>query len=74
MVTGSQTPGTRKMAKKLTRSSNNKIIAGVAGGMAQRFGVKSFWVRLVWFLLLLPGGIPGLVPYLICWIIIPKED
>jgi len=48
------------------------VIAGVAGGMAERFGVPSFLVRLVW-LLLLPGGLPGLIPYLICWILIPSE-
>ena len=49
------------------------MIAGVAGGMAERFGLPVLLVRLIWFLLLLPGGIPGVVPYLICWLLIPSE-
>lgn len=57
----------------LYRSRRNRIIAGVAGGMAERFGLPVWFVRLIWLLLLLPGGVPGAVPYLICWIIIPDE-
>jgi phage shock protein C len=49
------------------------LIAGVAGGMSERFGVPVLPVRLVWLLLLLPGGLPGLVPYLICSVLIPSE-
>jgi len=59
---------------KLRRSRTNKYIAGIAGGMAEWMGISSFWVRLFWFILLLPGGLPGIIPYLILWIIIPKED
>ena len=59
---------------KLRRSRTNKYIAGVAGGMAEWMGISSFWVRLFWFILLLPGGLPGIIPYLILWIIIPKEN
>lgn len=59
---------------KLRRSRTNKYIAGIAGGMAEWMGISSFWVRLFWFILLLPGGLPGIIPYVIMWIIIPKED
>ncbi|MCH9008859.1 PspC domain-containing protein, partial [candidate division KSB1 bacterium] len=52
---------------------SNKYIAGVAGGIAQWTGISSFWIRLLWMLLLLPGGLPGIIPYLVCWIVIPKE-
>jgi phage shock protein PspC (stress-responsive transcriptional regulator) len=41
--------------------------------MAERFGVPVWLMRLLWLLLLLPGGIPGLVPYVILWVIIPSE-
>ena len=41
--------------------------------MAERFGVPVLLVRLIWLVLLLPGGLPGLVPYLICWVLIPSE-
>jgi phage shock protein PspC (stress-responsive transcriptional regulator) len=41
--------------------------------MAEYFNVDPTIVRLIWFLLFIPGGIPGLVPYAACWIIIPIE-
>jgi phage shock protein PspC (stress-responsive transcriptional regulator) len=57
----------------LYRSSRHRIIAGVAAGMAERFGLPIWLVRLLWLALLLPGGLPGVVPYLICWVLIPEE-
>ena len=59
--------------KRLYRSRRHRIIAGVAGGMAEYFGIDRTLVRLVWVFLLLPAGFPGLVPYLLCWLIIPLE-
>jgi phage shock protein C len=59
---------------KLRSSRNNKIIAGVAGGMAEWMGIKSIWTRLLWIILLIPGGLPGVIPYILCWMIIPKEE
>jgi len=55
----------------LRRSRNNRIIAGVCGGLAEFFGISSFWFRLAFLIALLPGGVPGLLIYLLCWIIIP---
>ena len=60
------------MNRKLYRSQRRRWVAGVAGGMAEYTGIPVALVRVVWFLLLLPGGVPGLVLYLICWLIIPK--
>ena len=57
---------------KLRRSRHNRVIAGVCGGLGEFFGISAFWFRLVFILLLLPGGLPGFVPYLIFWIIVPK--
>jgi phage shock protein C len=51
----------------------NGIIAGVCGGLAARWGISPFIVRLVFFILLLPGGLPGVVPYLILWAIMPAK-
>lgn len=50
----------------------NGIILGVCGGLAARYGISPFLVRLVFLLLLLPGGLPGIVPYLLLAIIMPK--
>jgi phage shock protein C len=61
------------MGKKLRRSRSNRMIAGVCGGLAEFFGLSSFWFRLLFIILALPGGLPGLVPYLILWLIIPLE-
>jgi phage shock protein PspC (stress-responsive transcriptional regulator) len=58
-------------SNKLRRQ--NGIIAGVCGGLAAFFGLSPFWFRLVFFILFLPGGLPGLVPYLLLWIVIPRK-
>ena len=60
--------------KKLTRSKNNRVIAGVAAGMAAYLNIDPTVVRVLWALTLLPGGIPGIILYIVCWIIIPEED
>mgnify|MGYP000173932690 CR=1 FL=1 len=57
----------------LYRSRRHRIIAGVAGGLAERFGVPVWLVRFIWILLFIPGGLPGVVPYVLLWIIVPLE-
>lgn len=57
----------------LRRSRNNRIIAGVCGGLGQFFGIAPFWFRLGFFIALLPGGVPGLLLYFLAWLIIPNE-
>jgi len=57
--------------KKLRRQKG--IIAGVCGGLGVFFGLPAFWFRLIFLILLAPGGLPGLVPYIVLWIIIPKK-
>ena len=59
--------------KRLYRSRTDRMVAGVAGGLGEYFGVDPTLVRLGWVLLLIPGGLPGLLPYLLCWMIIPRE-
>jgi phage shock protein PspC (stress-responsive transcriptional regulator) len=58
---------------RLYRSRRNKVIAGVAAGLAARFDIPIWLSRLIWLLLLLPGGLPGVLPYVILWILIPLE-
>lgn len=59
--------------KKLRRSRQNRIFAGVCGGFAEFFGISSFWFRLAFLIALVPGGIPGFLLYLLLWIIVPNE-
>ena len=57
----------------LRRSKHSRLIAGVCGGLGEFFGISPAWFRLAFLLALLPGGIPGILIYLICWVIIPGE-
>lgn len=59
--------------KKLVRPRDGRWIGGVATGFANYFDVDVILVRIIWILLLLPGGLPGFIPYMICWIMIPAE-
>ncbi len=61
------------MNKKLTRSTNNRMIAGVAGGLAEYLNIDPVIVRLVFLLLALAKG-PGIVLYIILWLITPEAD
>ena len=60
--------------KKLRRPKQGRVIAGVATAFANYFNIDVVPIRLVWVFLLIPGGLPGLIPYLICWIVIPEES
>ena len=57
----------------LRRSKNNRMIAGVCGGLADFFGISSFWFRLAFFIAFIPGGVPGILIYLVAMIMIPTE-
>jgi len=57
--------------KVLRRSNQDRIIAGVCGGLGEFFGISAWWFRLALLLALLPGGLPGILIYLILWIVIP---
>ena len=59
--------------KKLVRPKEGRKIAGVAIGLANYFEVDVTFVRIIWIILLLPGGLPGLIPYLVCWLMIPGQ-
>ena len=59
--------------QKLYRSSSDKMIAGVCGGLGKYFSVDATIVRLVFLLLLIFGG-AGFLLYLILWIVVPDEQ
>ena len=56
---------------KFTRSKSDKIIGGVAGGLARYFGIDSRLMRIITFVLCLTGV--GLLAYIILWIATPAE-
>jgi phage shock protein PspC (stress-responsive transcriptional regulator) len=57
----------------LTRSTDDRVIAGVAGGVARHLGLDPTLVRVVWAISLLFGGL-GLIVYVILWIALPKGE
>ena len=65
-------PATRT---KLMRSRAEKKIAGVCAGLAQYFDLDVSVVRIVCFFITLATGVcPGVVTYLLAWIIVPSES
>ena len=64
---------TTNQKRALRRSKSNRMIAGVCGGLAEFFGISSFWFRLAMFIAFIPGGVPGILIYLILWMVIPGE-
>jgi phage shock protein C len=61
---------------RVMRSSTDRKIAGVCGGLAEYLGVDSTVVRLVWAVLtIVPGAIVlGVAAYLVAWFIVPVRS
>jgi len=61
--------------RRLYRSSNDRLIAGICGGLANVFKMDSTVLRLILIVLgLITGVLPMLFTYLICWILIPEKQ
>lgn len=58
--------------KKLYKSSTNKKLCGVCGGIAEYFEFDPTIVRILWIIFTLCGGC-GILAYLICALVMPKE-
>lgn len=58
--------------KKLTRSTTNKVFAGVMGGFGEYFEVDATLLRVIFiFFVLVTGLFPGVFAYLIAILIMP---
>ncbi len=63
------------MAKKLYRSSKQRMIAGICGGLAEYFDVDVNIMRLLFVAIsLLSILFPMVIFYIIAWIIVPAEE
>lgn len=60
--------------KRLMRSSTDRKIAGVCGGIAEYLEIDSTVVRLVWLLLVVVPVplVPAVVAYVIAWLVMPQ--
>ncbi len=59
--------------KKLTRSTKNKVIAGVCGGLARYFNIDPIIVRVLFVALSLAEG-SGILLYILLWIFVPADN
>lgn len=60
--------------KKLYRSKEDRIIAGVCGGLGKYLGTDSTVLRLIWSLIVIFTGIfPGVLVYILAIFIVPEE-
>lgn len=59
----------------LRRSRSDKMIAGVIGGLARYFGIDSTLARVLYVILsIVSVAFPGILVYIILWVLIPEED
>jgi phage shock protein PspC (stress-responsive transcriptional regulator) len=59
-------------ADKLRRTSFDRMVAGVAGGLARTLGVDSSWIRLAFVLTSLIWGF-GIAAYAVLWVLLPED-
>ena len=59
--------------KRLVRSRNDRMIAGVAGGLAATLNIDPLLVRIVLLALAFLNGF-GFMLYLALWLLVPNED
>jgi len=62
------------MAKKLFRSTTDKMIGGVCGGLAQYLEMDSTVVRILSAIIILFTQGVGLAVYIIAWILVPEDS
>jgi phage shock protein C len=61
--------------KQLRRSRNQRMIAGVCGGLAEYLGMDVSIVRLLYVLVsILSAAFPGIIVYIVMAIVIPEAD
>ena len=58
--------------KRLYRSRDDRMIAGVCGGLGDYFNIDPTIVRLILLFLMLWGG-GGILVYILAWIVIPEQ-
>jgi phage shock protein PspC (stress-responsive transcriptional regulator) len=59
--------------RRLTRSSDDRVVAGVCGGLARYTGIDPVVFRVVVAVAAVLGG-SGVLAYLVAWLVIPKDD
>ena len=64
-----------EMRKSLRRSRTNRMIAGVIGGLADYWGIDPTLARVIFVVVsIVSAAFPGLIVYLLLWLIIPEGN
>ena len=61
------------MTKRLMRS-NDRVIAGVCGGIAEYMEFDPVMVRIAYAFLTIFTAFCGLIFYIVCWIVMPEKN
>lgn len=57
----------------LRRSRDDRIVAGVAAGLAEHFGIDTALVRIAFVVTTIWGGL-GALAYFVLWLVLPEGD
>lgn len=57
--------------KRLTRSTTNKVIAGVCGGLGEYFNIDPTIIRILFVAIVVWGG-SGILLYIVLWLVVPE--
>lgn len=60
-------------SRRLTRSSSDRVIAGVAGGLGRYAGIDPVVIRVILIVLIFFGG-AGVIGYLAAWVLVPTDN
>lgn len=63
------------MSDRKLKRSQDRMIAGVCGGIAEYYGWKRDRVRVAYVILsILSAAFPGIIVYLLLWLVMPDAD
>lgn len=66
---------TTNLRAPLRRSRSDRMVAGVVGGLARYAGIDPTLARVIFVLLsVVSAAFPGLLVYVILWLLIPEEE
>lgn len=61
--------------RSLSRSRHDRVLAGVIGGIAKRFGWNPTLLRMLYVIgSVISAAFPGILFYLLLWLVMPEED
>ena len=63
-----------ELSRPLRRSRDDRVVAGVVGGLAHYFGIDPTMARVMYVVVsILSAAFPGLLVYIIMWVLVPEE-